>query len=143
MIQPIPLGLVHASCVDIDGKAVLIIGSSNSGKSSLALALMSLGGNLVGDDQVDLLDEAGILTARPAPNLSGLIEARGAGILKVPNLPRSYVSLVVDLDRVECERLPEQHSVNIGTHKRDIVFGRDFPNLHFVIYQWMSGNGRI
>ena len=42
---------LHASCVAINGRAVLIEGRSGSGKSDLALRLIDQGGVLVSDDQ--------------------------------------------------------------------------------------------
>ena len=39
----IRLQTVHGSCAALDGRAILILGPSGSGKSALALALMSLG----------------------------------------------------------------------------------------------------
>ena len=54
-----PLGLLleswgyyrlHASCVDIEGRAVLFSGLSGSGKSTAAFALAANGGNIVSDD---------------------------------------------------------------------------------------------
>jgi len=53
LIKALDIGMKHASCVDFDGKGVLILGASGSGKSSLALACMSLGARLVGDDYVE------------------------------------------------------------------------------------------
>ena len=35
--------LVHASCVAVDGKGLLILGPSGAGKSALALALIAMG----------------------------------------------------------------------------------------------------
>ena len=45
---------LHASAVSLDGKGILIIGVSGSGKSKLALALINSGAILVSDDQVIL-----------------------------------------------------------------------------------------
>ena len=41
---------LHASCVAIDGRAVLIEGRSGEGKSDLALRLIDRGAALVSDD---------------------------------------------------------------------------------------------
>jgi ABC-type transport system involved in cytochrome bd biosynthesis fused ATPase/permease subunit len=60
--------LRQLTCVAIGGRAVLIDGSSGSGKSSLALALIDRGAALVGDDGVALRVESGVLLAsRPRP----------------------------------------------------------------------------
>ena len=44
--------VLHASCVVLDDQAYIIVGKSGAGKSSLALALLQLGGTLVSDDLV-------------------------------------------------------------------------------------------
>jgi HPr kinase/phosphorylase len=41
---------LHASCISIDGSAVLLRGSAGSGKSDLALRLVDAGALLVADD---------------------------------------------------------------------------------------------
>ena len=46
---------MHATCVDINGSGVLIVGRSGSGKSSLAINLLALGSTLVADDQCELV----------------------------------------------------------------------------------------
>ncbi len=46
---------MHATCVDINGSGVLIVGRSGSGKSSLAINLLALGSKLVADDQCELV----------------------------------------------------------------------------------------
>jgi HPr kinase/phosphorylase len=43
---------------------------------------------------------------RPAPTLIGLLEVRGAGILRLPYEPSAVIGLVVDL-AVEAQRWPE------------------------------------
>src|SRR3546814_7439788 len=45
---------VHANCVALDGRAVLLMGASGSGKSDLALRLIDRGWSLVSDDYVTL-----------------------------------------------------------------------------------------
>ena len=46
------IGIQHGSCVDFNGKGLLILGAPRSGKSSLAIACMSIGATLVGDDYI-------------------------------------------------------------------------------------------
>ena len=46
--------VMHASCVSYENHAVLILGPSGIGKSSLALQLMALGAVLVADDKTCL-----------------------------------------------------------------------------------------
>jgi serine kinase of HPr protein (carbohydrate metabolism regulator) len=105
---------IHASCVLLDGGAVLLRGASGAGKSDLALRLIDRGGKLVADDRVDIYRRGGVLVARAPIPLQGLIEVRGIGIVRLPSVIDAPISLVVDLvprDRVE--RLPEDSTVTI------------------------------
>lgn len=101
---------LHASAVALEGRAVLILGRSGAGKSSLALRLMALGAVLVGDDQVLLQRHDGTLSVSPAPNLAGMIEARGIGILNAQHVSQADVVLAVDLDATEIDRLPPERT---------------------------------
>jgi HPr kinase/phosphorylase len=114
---------LHASCVALDGRGLLILGPSGAGKSGLALQLMALGAQLVADDRCLVQRRDADLIASAAPNLSGLIEARGLGILHSPALPETAIHLVVDLAQPETERLPPRRSVTILDTTRDLVFG--------------------
>lgn len=89
--------MVHqASCVAIDGRALLIEGPPGSGKSSLALALIDRGATLVGDDGVTLELRSGRLWANAPPNIAGLIEIRNVGLVTVP-ATEAPVSLLIRL----------------------------------------------
>ena len=48
------MNTIHATCVAIEGRGVLIVGPSGSGKSDLALRLIDRGAALVADDYTDL-----------------------------------------------------------------------------------------
>lgn len=90
---------VHqASCVAIDGRAVLIEGAPGSGKSSLALALIDRGARLIGDDGVTLSMRGDALWASPPPHIAGLIEIRNVGIIRL-DPAEAPVALVIALDR--------------------------------------------
>lgn len=97
---------LHASTVAWNGRAVLITGAAGSGKSTLALQLMGYGCSLIADDatQLEVVDRA--LVASCPPPLTGLIEARGTGLLNAHSLPRAPVTLCITLDLIETERLP-------------------------------------
>lgn len=86
---------IHASCVAIDGVAVLIEGQSGAGKSDLALRLIDRGAVLVSDDYTTLVRGEGGLIARPPVNLAGKIEVRGIGILEMPHVADVPVGLIV------------------------------------------------
>lgn len=98
--------ILHASCVAVSGRGVLILGASGAGKSGLALQLMALGAQLVSDDRTRLIRRDDCVIARAPAAIAGRIEARGLGILGAEALTEAAVHLVVDLDRAEPDRLP-------------------------------------
>ncbi|OAN79069.1 hypothetical protein A8B78_00290 [Jannaschia sp. EhC01] len=96
----------------------MILGPSGSGKSSLALALLAHGANLICDDGV-WLDGLDLTRPDGAPDL---IEARGVGLLHAgPICPRAPLSLVVDLDRAETDRLPPRRLVHLHNQKVELI----------------------
>ncbi|WP_395332837.1 HPr kinase/phosphatase C-terminal domain-containing protein [Novosphingobium sp. BL-8H] len=88
----------QATCVAIDGRAILIEGDSGAGKSTLALELIDRGAVLVGDDGVLLEVAENRLLAHPHPNTRGLMEVRNLGILAFPCVDEAPVVLVIALD---------------------------------------------
>jgi serine kinase of HPr protein (carbohydrate metabolism regulator) len=113
---------LHATCVQLGGVGVVLLGASGVGKSDLALRLIDAGALLVADDQLCVESgEAGLL-GRPAENLAGLLEVRGLGILRLPYCQISLLGLVVELDSARRPpRLPEHL-----THR---LLGNDLPCL--------------
>ena len=96
--------LIQASAVAIEGRAVLITGKPGSGKSSLCLALIDRGAQLIGDDGVTLERKGDRAIASPPPNITGKLEIRGVGIIELT--PASApLALVLDLD-ADGHRLP-------------------------------------
>ena len=104
---------VHASCVAIDGRAVLIAGPSGSGKSDLSLRLIDRGAALVSDDYTELSFRDGRLLARAPAAISGKIEVRGVGIVDFAPAQDALVALVVELGE-PVERLPKRKSVTLA-----------------------------
>ena len=100
--------LVHATCVAVDGRGVLLRGPSGCGKSDLALRLIDDGASLVSDDQVSLaVVDDGLIADAPA-NIRGLLEIRGLGLVRVATAQHVQVAAVVDLvDGGRIERLPK------------------------------------
>ncbi|MGB7655556.1 MAG: HPr kinase/phosphatase C-terminal domain-containing protein [Novosphingobium sp.] len=91
--------LLHqATCIAINGRALMIEGPPGSGKSRLALALIDRGAVLVGDDGVSLEERSGRLYASPAPATSGLLEVRNLGLLTFPTISNTRLALVLRLD---------------------------------------------
>jgi hypothetical protein len=103
---------IHASCVAIGGRAVLLAGPSGAGKSDLALRLIDRGAVLVADDYTELEPQGGRLIASSPPNIAGRMEVRGVGILDVEAVGSAPVCLFADLGRVP-ERMPKPATVTI------------------------------
>lgn len=118
--------LFQASAVAIDGRAVILEGPPGSGKSSLALALIDRGAQLIGDDGVTLAREGDRLLASPPPNIAGLLEIRGVGLVNLPTATGVPVALILALvGEGHAERLP-------GTLVARDLLGIGIPILPFV-----------
>jgi len=99
---------IHATCVEVAGAGILLLGASGTGKSDLALRLIDRGARLVADDRTDLLRRDGGLYASAPENIAGRIEVRGLGILAVPAVAQARVRLAIELVAAALvERLPE------------------------------------
>jgi serine kinase of HPr protein (carbohydrate metabolism regulator) len=98
---------IHASCVAIGGRAVLLAGRSGVGKSDLALRLIDRGAVLISDDYTQLLRRQGKLRATPPANIAGKIEVRGIGIVEMAHVADVEVALLIDLD-APLVRMPER-----------------------------------
>lgn len=103
--QP-PPATIHATCVAIGVRGVLLLGGSGTGKSDLALRLIDRGARLVADDQCEIFDERGVLLCRPPAILAGKIEVRGLGILARDWTAPVPVALAVRLTE-RYERMPD------------------------------------
>ncbi len=114
--------LIHASCVAIGDRGVLILGPPKSGKSDLALRLIDdpgfglgddrLRAELVSDDQTLVMRRVDSLFASAPQAIAGKLEVRGIGILNVSY--RREVALVLAvtlLPAAEIERLPGEHQL--------------------------------
>ena len=112
---------IHATAVALDGRAVLLLGPSGSGKSDLALRLVAAGWRLVADDRVVVTPEGGRLIATAPPRLAGLLEVRGVGIVPEPTAP-APVALALDL-AATADRLPDPVLL--------VLAGQTVPRLAF------------
>jgi len=103
--------LIHATCVAIDGRGVLLRGASGSGKSDLALRLIDEGAKLVADDQVRIAGVGRKLVAHAPRTIAGKMEVRGVGIVTVGTKRAAAIALVVELTpRARIERMPQPQS---------------------------------
>jgi hypothetical protein len=96
---------IHASCVALGARGVLLLGASGAGKSDLALRLIDDGARLVADDRTLLFVKGGALHAKAPASIEGLLEIRGVGIVTLPVRAQVRIALVVRLGR-EAARLP-------------------------------------
>lgn len=105
---------LHASCVAIGGRAVLIEGPSGAGKSDLALRLIDRGARLVSDDYTVVTRiRAGLIASAPE-TIAGRMEVRGLGIVEMETVADAPVALIVSLaDHVE--RMPPEDEERLVT----------------------------
>ncbi len=120
---------VHGSCVALDGTGFLFVGASGSGKSGLALQMMSLGATLVSDDQVLLTRDGDHLVAHAPEAIRGKIEARFLGLLNVDHAPSCRLQYVVDLDQSPEGRLPKSRKFKVLDANLPLIAGKSVPNL--------------
>ena len=110
---------IHATCVNINSKGVLLLGDSGFGKSDIALRLITMfSAKLVSDDRVDITNDTGIIKAYAPELLKGLLEVRGVGIINVDFIKETKVDLVVILTKDKIESIvATQRSKDISLPK--------------------------
>lgn len=131
-----PRKTVHGVLVYVHGAGVLLEGPAGSGKSELALELLSRGHALVADDAVELARPApGIVLGRAPPVLQGYLEARGLGILDVRRMhgagalrARCRVDLVIRLAPGPARRLRAAERL-AGRRSTRRLLGEPLPML--------------
>ena len=97
--------LLNTTVVAIKGRALALEGAPGCGKSSLALALIDRGAQLIGDDGVQLERRSETLFTAPPPRNEGLLEVRGVGLIDLPVAAPAPLALILSLGK-EGERLP-------------------------------------
>lgn len=135
----VPQDIVHATCVAVAKRGILILGPSGSGKSTLGLALMALGAKLVADDRTALANKAGALVAKCPPQLRGLIEARGLGLIRAETAASVRIALVVDLAQTETDRLPPRRYTTLCGVDCDLVLGQQQPHFPSFLLAYIKG----
>lgn len=101
---------IHASAFAYHGVGCVLMGESGAGKSVLLAQAVMYGAQLIADDQVQIQKLDNALIAHAVPELMGVFELRGLGLVRCPNvLPSHPIHLVVYLDAAaEIARLPER-----------------------------------
>jgi len=108
----------------MNGRAVVIMGASGSGKSSLAVELIGQGATLISDDQTILTRSGDDVLASCPDVIQGQIEVRHLGLLRCDTVSDVPVGVVVDLDQTETQRLPANRTIDLA--------GIDLPLLYRV-----------
>lgn len=124
--------LIHGTGIFLEGRGLLLKGPSGSGKSDLALRMMAVGAELVGDDYVSVSrTENGRLLMAAPDNIAGRIEVRNVGIMAAPHRPEAELDLALDLVAAgeirRLERLPTWKTVTLE--------GVDIPCLDFYPFE--------
>jgi HPr kinase/phosphorylase len=132
--------ILHASAVALGGLALVITGPSGSGKSQLALALMALGAALVADDRTMILpDPDGPPRAAAPDTIRGLIEARGLGLLAAEPAPPTPVTALLDLGRIETERLPPIRHTTLAGSRIPLLHKVEMVHFPAALLQYLKG----
>lgn len=136
--------VVHGTSIVLGGKAMLIIGPSGSGKSSLALQLMAFGAALISDDLTRVsADQSGVWVENPGPEGQAFgIEARGIGLLNAAGHGPARLECIVDMAQVEADRLPPLRTVAVAGHTIPCLYRVDNPAFSAMLIQFLRHGRR-
>ena len=129
----------HASAIAFGQQGCLITGAAGTGKSTLALELIALGGALIADDRVDLSQDGNTVRMSCPATTRGLIEARGVGLIHLEASSTATVSFWVDLDGTAPERLPRPQNRDLLDVPVPVIFGPYRPGLAATIKALLTG----
>ena len=128
---------LHATAVSVANKGLLILGASGSGKSKLALAMLTHGAKLISDDQVLLKTGTDKIILSAPRSIIGKIEARYVGILNVPAVS-AQLFLAIDLDKDEPERLPKKKFIEYLGKRIQLLNGKNIKGLEYSLIQLLK-----
>jgi HPr kinase/phosphorylase len=128
---------LHGVFMEVYSIGVLITGDSGSGKSELALELLSRGHRLVADDAPEFTQIAPDVLDGTCPDmLQDLIEVRGLGILNVREMfgdtavkRNKYLRLIVHLERQDPQTDPKPIDRLYGDTGKRRVADMDIPHI--------------
>jgi HPr kinase/phosphorylase len=108
---------IHATCIELDGLGILITGAPQSGKSTLALAMIERGARLVADDQTIIWVKEEQLWARSPDVARGVIEVSGFGMIRMEDIISEIpVACAIRITPELTERLPVPEEWNLHGH---------------------------
>ncbi len=130
-----PRVTLHGVFMEIYSIGVLITGEAGSGKSELALELLSRGHRLVADDAPEFTQLAPDVLDGTCPELlQDLLEVRGLGVLNVRDMfgdtavkKNKYLRLIVHLTRPMTEPNPHGYERLTGDSGKRHVLDLDVP----------------
>ena len=135
-----PRHTLHGVFMDVFGMGVLIMGDSGTGKSELALELVSRGHRLIADDAPEFSRIAPNTISGSCPfGMNAFIEVRGLGILNVQALfgesatkKDKYLRLIVYLEQMTTERLQKIDRLQGDSRVRKVI-GVDIPEIYLPV----------
>jgi len=132
---------LHGVFIDVFGMGVLIMGESGTGKSELALELVSRGHRLIADDAPEFsrIAPQTISGTCPIKDLNAFLEVRGLGILNVQALfgdsvikKDKYLRLIIYLEHMTTERLQKVDRLQ-GDYRIRNILGVDIPEIRLPV----------
>jgi len=131
---------LHGELLEVFGLGVLLTGSSGSGKSELALELISRGHRLIADDCPALRRVAPTVIEGVCPSaLQDFLEVRGLGILNIRRMfgdsaikRNKRVRLVIHLTQSDQPAPAPEHRLH-GQRGSRCILGVDIPEIRLPI----------
>lgn len=125
----------NATSIFFQGCGILITGKPGSGKSSLALALLDKGAQLISDDITCLNVCDRKLMALPPSLIAGGLEVRGLGLVSIPNSLKKPVQIhmLIELNEGKSERCPADFQY-VSVH------GIKIPAFQFKMFEFALTN---
>ena len=133
---------IHASAVAVAARGLLICGASGSGKSSLALAMMALGADLIADDRVCITREQDQVILNAPTAIASMIEAHGLGILSATAVSNIPLAAILDLDVGEVQRLPPMRHATLLGCSFPLLHNSASPYFPAALMQYLKGGRR-
>ncbi|PKM66611.1 MAG: hypothetical protein CVU95_10035 [Firmicutes bacterium HGW-Firmicutes-2] len=98
---------MHGSCIDVDGKSIVISGQSGVGKSSLAIAFRMAGYKLVSDDLIALNDDwhddiyvhYGFPVQKITVDTAKFLNVDLVGLERIPGEDKSIIPLTTEFQK--------------------------------------------
>lgn len=104
--------------------------------------MMALGAELVADDRVCLSRTNDSILASPPAAIRGLVEARGVGLLRADAVSSAPVSVIIDMNRQETERLPPIRTMQLLGLTLPLLLRVDAPYFPAALVQYLLAGRR-